>query len=97
MNNNMDNNGQWSPFGAASAKDACINLAESRQNRSEAQSEDDTIIRMLWYWGDRIEELSEHFPALKDVCKGLKKNQFTAALFVAGAFMMTLMTRWQCT
>ena len=32
MNNNMDNNGQWSLFGAARAKDACINLAESQQN-----------------------------------------------------------------
>ena len=37
MNNyNMDNNGQWSLFGAASAKDACINLAESRQNRTQS-------------------------------------------------------------
>jgi hypothetical protein len=77
---------------------------QSSQNRTESivngqlsmvngQREDDEIGRNLWYWGDRIEELSEHFPALKDVCKGLKKNQFTAALFVAGAFMMTLMTR----
>ena len=57
------------------------------------QSNNDDINVMLNYWGSRIEELSEHFPALKDVCKGLKKNQFTAALFVAGAFMMTLMTR----
>ena len=32
----MENNGQWSLFGAASAKDACINLAESRQNRTES-------------------------------------------------------------
>ena len=29
-------NGQSSHFGAASAKDACINLAESRQNRTES-------------------------------------------------------------
>ncbi len=36
MNNNMDNNGQSSLFGAASAKDACINLAESRQNRTQS-------------------------------------------------------------
>ena len=36
MNNNMDNNGQWSLFGAASAKDACINLAESQQNRTQS-------------------------------------------------------------
>ncbi|MBR4380050.1 MAG: 3-deoxy-8-phosphooctulonate synthase [Bacteroidaceae bacterium] len=32
----MDNNGQSSLFGAASAKDACINLAESQQNRTQS-------------------------------------------------------------
>ena len=53
----------------------------------------DAISQQLLYWGDRIETLSEHFPQLKDICKGLKKNQFTAAMFVAGALMMTLMTR----
>ena len=89
----IGDNRQSSHFGAASAKDACIGYAESRQNRSEAQSVDDNIDSNLWYWGEQIEKMSEHFPALKDVCKGLKKNQFTAALFVAGAFLMTLMTR----
>ena len=57
------------------------------------QSEDDEIGRMLWYWGDCIEALSEHYPIMKDICKGLKKNQFASALFAAGLFMMTLMTR----
>ena len=47
----------------------------------------------LWKWGEQIEALMQDFPLLKDVCKGLKKNQFTAALFVAGGLMMTLMTR----
>ena len=47
----------------------------------------------LWKWGEKIEEMAKDFPLLKDVCKGLKKNQFTAALFVAGGLMMTLMTR----
>ena len=51
------------------------------------------INRWLWDWGEQIEALFEYFPILKDVCKGLKKNQFTAALFVAGGLMMTLMTR----
>ena len=51
------------------------------------------IDTLLWDWGEKIEELAEDFPLLKDVCKGLKKNQFTAALFVAGGLMMTLMTR----
>ena len=44
-------------------------------------------------WGEQIESLFEYYPMLKDVCKGLKKNQYPAALFVAGAFGMTLMTR----
>ena len=48
---------------------------------------------LLWDWGEKIEEMAKNFPLLKDVCKGLKKNQFTAALFVAGGLMMTLMTR----
>ena len=30
---------------------------------------------------------------MKDVCKGLKRNQYPAALVVAGGLMMTLMTR----
>ena len=51
------------------------------------------IDTLLWEWGAMIEALFEYFPILKDVCKGLKKNQFTAALFVAGGLLMTLMTR----
>ena len=47
----------------------------------------------LWDWGAEIEELSKDFPLLKDICKGLKKNQYPAAMFVAGGLMMTLMTR----
>ena len=44
-------------------------------------------------WGTQIEALFSQFPVLSDVCKGLKRNQFPAALFVAGSFLMTLMTR----
>ena len=44
-------------------------------------------------WGEQIEALSEDYPLLKDITKGLKKNQYPAALFVAGGLMMTLMTR----
>ena len=54
---------------------------------------DDDISRWLWDWGEQIEALSEEFPILKDICKGLKRNQYPAALFVAGGLMMTLMTR----
>jgi hypothetical protein len=44
-------------------------------------------------WGTQIEALSEHFPLLKDITKGLKKSQYPAALFVGGGLLMTLMTR----
>ena len=52
-----------------------------------------TINCQLEEWGDKIEELSKDYPILKDITRGLKKNQYPAALFVAGGFMMTLMTR----
>ena len=51
------------------------------------------IDRYLWDWGEQIEGLFDDFPILKDVCKGLKRNQYPAALVVAGGLMMTLMTR----
>ena len=54
---------------------------------------DDDIARWLWEWGEQIEALSEDFPLLKDICKGLKRNQYPAAMFVAGGLLMTLMTR----
>ena len=54
---------------------------------------DDDINRWLWDWGEQIEELSKDFPLLKDITKGLKKNQYPAALFVGGGLLMTLMTR----
>ncbi len=47
----------------------------------------------LLEWGAEIEGMFGDFPILKDICKGLKRNQYPAALFVAGGFMMTLMTR----
>ena len=47
----------------------------------------------LWEWGAEIEALSEDFPLLKDITKGLKRNQYPAALFVGGGLLMTLMTR----
>ena len=47
----------------------------------------------LWQWGKEIEQLMGDFPLLKDICKDLKKNQYPAAMFVAGGLLMTLMTR----
>ena len=57
---------------------------------SEAQ---ENIDRWLWQWGEEIEKMFDKFPLLKDVCKGLKRNQYPAAVFVGGGLMMTLMTR----
>ena len=54
---------------------------------------DDDINRRLWEWGEMIEALMDDYPLLRDICKGLKKNQYPAALIVGGGMMMTLMTR----
>ncbi len=51
------------------------------------------IDHLLWDWGEKIEGLMEDYPILKDICKGLKRNQYPAAMFVGGGLMMTLMTR----
>ena len=51
------------------------------------------INQQLWDWGAEIEALSEDYPIIKDITKGLKRNQYPAALFVAGGLLMTLMTR----
>ena len=62
-------------------------------NEKLAALKDDDMARWLWEWGEQIEGMFEDYPILKDVCKGLKRNQYPAAMFVAGGLMMTLMTR----
>ena len=52
-----------------------------------------SIEAQLQKWGEEIEGMFDDFPLLRDVCEGLKKSQYPAALFVAGGVMMTLMTR----
>ena len=58
-----------------------------------AALKDDDMARWLWEWGEKIARMFEDYPILKDVCKGLKRNQYPAALFVGGGLLMTLMTR----
>ena len=58
-----------------------------------AAAKEENMAQRLWDWGEQIEQLSEHYPILKDICKGLKRNQYPAALIVSGGLMMTLMTR----
>ena len=63
------------------------------QASAGATLKDDDMARWLWEWGKQIERLSEHFPLIRDITKGLKQNQYPAALFVGGGLLMTLMTR----
>ncbi|MBQ6055231.1 MAG: hypothetical protein IJL28_08035, partial [Prevotella sp.] len=63
------------------------------QMQRTATLRDDDMARWLWEWGAEIEALSDEFPLLKDITKGLKRNQYPAALFVGGGLLMTLMTR----
>ena len=51
------------------------------------------ITKNLERWGAEIEAMFEDYPMLRDVCTGLKRSQYPAAMFVAGGCMMTLMTR----
>ena len=48
---------------------------------------------LLDQWGAEIEALFDEFPLLRDVCTGLKRSQYPAAMFVGSGAMMTLMTR----
>ena len=63
------------------------------QTQTAMTLKDDDMAQWLWDWGAQIEMLSEEFPLLKDICKGLKKNQYPVAMFVGGGLLMTLMTR----
>ena len=63
------------------------------QTQKAVTLKDDDMSRWLWDWGEQIEALMPEYPLLKDICKGLKRNQYPAAMFVAGGLLMTLMTR----
>ena len=67
-------------------------IAKGTQTTSATVTSAD-IDRWLWDWGEQIEALGKDFPLIRDITKGLKRNQYPAALFVAGGLMMTLMTR----
>ena len=67
-------------------------ISSSRIINSTEQEEEE-VDQWLWDWGERFACMFDDFPLLKDICKGLKKNQYPAAIFVAGGLLMTLMTR----
>lgn len=64
-------------------------MAEGR----ELASAEYDIMKMLENIGKDVEKLFPHFPLLRLLCYLLKRRHYIAALFVGGAFFMTLMTR----
>ena len=76
-------------FTGKSYQEIVNNIAEGGNHNYQLS----TINSQLDTWGSEIEALSEDFPLLKDICKGLKRNQYPAAMFVGGGLLMTLMTR----
>ena len=63
------------------------------RNEEGGMRNENTINAKLEEWGREIEAMFADFPLLKDICEGLKKSQYPAALFVGGGTAMTLMTR----
>jgi hypothetical protein len=63
------------------------------RNEEGGTRKENSIFSRLQAWGEEIESLFPEYPLLKDICEGLKKSQYPAALFVAGGALMTLMTR----
>ena len=80
------------------SKDMQKAIKEVRGEESPAASGNHTfkfssLNSQLDAWGSEIESMFGNFPVLKDVCEGLKRSQYPAAMFVAGGVLMTLMTR----
>ena len=81
------------PKGLSKMMQSILAMSDVRGKKEDLSHQPSNIDHLLWEWGAEIEALSEEYPLLKDICKGLKRNQYPAALFVAGGLMMTLMTR----
>jgi hypothetical protein len=81
------------PKGVSKIMQSILAMSDGRGVMSDVSHQPSAIEHQLWEWGAQIEELSKDFPLLKDITKGLKHNQYPAALFVGGGLLMTLMTR----
>ena len=68
-------------------------MPDSAASSNQTPPPSEGLGEALWDWGAQIEAMFDDFPILRDICKGLKRNQYPAALIVSGAFEMTLMTR----
>jgi hypothetical protein len=81
------------PKGIGKMMQGILAMDDGRCKKEDLSNQPSNINHLLWDWGTQIEAMFDDFPILKDICKGLKRNQYPAALIVAGAFEMTLMTR----
>ena len=81
------------PKGLSKVMQSILAMYDGRGKMEDVSHQPSNIDHLLWEWGAEIEAMFDDFPVLKDICKGLKRNQYPAALIVAGAFEMTLMTR----
>ena len=68
-------------------------ITNGEEQKAPIATSEDEMEEQLEMWGEQIEAMMPEFPILRDICKDLKRNQYPAALFVAGGLMMTLMTR----
>ena len=69
-------------------------VKEVQRKMTSSSSEDvEGITPMLERIGGEIEKLFPHFPLLELLCHRLERKYYVVALFVGGAFGMTLMTR----
>ena len=81
------------PKGLSKIMQSILAMYDVRGKMSDISHQPSNIDHLLWEWGERIEAMMPEYPILRDICKGLKRNQYPAALFVAGGLLMTLMTR----
>ena len=59
----------------------------------EKGSNDDLANVPLAEWADEIEALMPYYPCLREICQGVPRQVWPAAVFVGAAFFGTLMTR----
>jgi hypothetical protein len=85
--------GVGSAYGVPSGAAAPLPCRGGAGVGSDTSTNEHAMAQRLWDWGAQIEAMAEDYPILKDITKGLKRNQYPAALFVGGGLLMTLMTR----
>ena len=59
----------------------------------EKGSNDDLAQLPMAEWADEIEALMPYYPCLREICNGVPREVWPAAIFVGAAFFGTLMTR----